>query len=130
MWLLTLRVFLNVATFLRQQCIGVCSMATRWQLALKRTIDVVGASTGLVALSPVIAGVTVLEVAYHGFPPFFRQDRPGLHGKIFKLIKFRSMTNETDANGELLSDAERLTPFGRILRKSSLDTPSTLNQWH
>lgn len=56
-----------------------------------------------------------------GFPFFFTQVRPGLHGKSFRMVKFRTMTDEHDASGALLSDAQRLTPFGRFLRASSLD---------
>lgn len=89
--------------------------------ALKRAIDVVGASTGLAFGGPVLVGIVVLEVLLHGWPPIFTQRRPGLRGKVFTLHKFRTMTNARDAQGQLLPDAERLTRFGRALRASSLD---------
>jgi lipopolysaccharide/colanic/teichoic acid biosynthesis glycosyltransferase len=96
--------------------------------AIKRTLDVVGASAGLVVSSPALLGIVVLEALLHGWPPIFTQERPGLRGKIFTLRKFRTMTNERDASGQLRPDAERLTRFGRLLRASSLDElPELLN---
>lgn len=71
--------------------------------------------------SPVLIGILGLEVLLHGWPPIFTQRRPGLHGKIFTLRKFRSMTNERGPDGELLPDAQRLTAFGQFLRSTSLD---------
>lgn len=91
------------------------------QLAIKRLIDIVGSATGLVALSPLLAGIVALELKYHGWPPFFLQDRPGKGGRIFRMLKFRSMTDARDAQGQLLPDAQRLTRFGEKLRSSSLD---------
>ena len=84
-------------------------------------MDVFGAASGLVVLSPLLAGIAVAELFFHGWPPTFSQKRPGLHGKIFTLLKFRSMTGATAADGTLLPDAERLTAFGQFLRSSSLD---------
>ena len=91
------------------------------QAMLKRTLDVGVAGTLLALLSPVIA-LTALAVAVKlGRPTLFRQSRPGWHGRPFTLAKFRSMTEERDASGALLPDAVRLTPFGRALRRWSLD---------
>ncbi len=89
--------------------------------ALKRLIDVLVAGFGLLALTPVLVVLCVLELIWHGWPPLFVQERPGLHGRVFRMVKFRTMTNERGADGELLPDAERLTPFGRWLRATSLD---------
>lgn len=88
---------------------------------VKRPLDVILSGTALVGLSPVI-GITALLVRQKlGKPILFTQDRPGKNGKIFKLYKFRSMSNAHDENGELLPDSMRLTKFGRILRSTSLD---------
>lgn len=70
---------------------------------------------------PALVGIVGLEVLLHGWPPIFTQARPGLHGKIFTLRKFRTMTDARDEAGRLLPDAERLTRFGKALRASSLD---------
>ena len=87
----------------------------------KRPLDVILSGAALVVLSPVL-GVTALLVKKKlGSPVIFAQERPGKDEKVFKLYKFRSMTDERDENGELLPNAQRLTPFGRWLRKSSLD---------
>lgn len=90
-------------------------------LALKRLIDVLVAGFGLLALTPVLAVLCVLELVWHGWPPLFVQERPGLRGRVFRMVKFRTMTNERGPDGQLLPDAERLTPFGRWLRATSLD---------
>lgn len=82
----------------------------------------------LVALLPVLLFLYFLIKYKLGSPVFFKQDRPGLNGKIFKMVKFRSMTNATDFKGNLLSDKERLTTFGKFLRASSLDElPELIN---
>ncbi len=70
---------------------------------------------------PVLLGVAVLVRLKLGSPVFFRQRRPGRHGVIFEMVKFRTMTDARDATGQLLPDAVRLTPFGRFLRSTSLD---------
>jgi len=70
---------------------------------------------------PILFVVAVLVRLTLGAPVFFRQQRPGLHGKIFELIKFRTMTNQKDNHGNLLPDAQRTTAFGRFLRATSLD---------
>jgi lipopolysaccharide/colanic/teichoic acid biosynthesis glycosyltransferase len=87
----------------------------------KRALDVAAASAGLLALSPVLAAITGAELCFHGWPPIFKQRRPGQHGRIFAIYKFRTMTNERDAEGELLPDQRRLTRFGKWLRATSLD---------
>lgn len=94
----------------------------------KRPLDILCSGLALVVLSPVI-GITALFVrAKLGSPVLFTQDRPGKDEKIFKLYKFRTMTNERDKSGELLPDEIRLTKFGRLLRSTSLDElPSLIN---
>lgn len=87
----------------------------------KRPLDVILSGAALVVLSPVM-GVTALLVRNKlGSPVLFTQDRPGKDEKIFKMYKFRSMTDERDAEGKLLSDDVRLTKFGKLLRSTSLD---------
>ncbi len=76
---------------------------------------------GIVGLSPVLVVLTVVGAVKMKGNPFFTQERPGYHEKIFKLIKFRTMTNEKDENGNLLPDEVRLIPYGRFLRSTSLD---------
>ena len=75
----------------------------------------------LVAGSPLILALAVLVRLRLGSPVLFRQIRPGLHGRPFEMVKFRTMTDARDTTGALLPDADRLTPFGRFLRSSSLD---------
>ncbi len=87
----------------------------------KRLIDFILSLLGIIILSPVLLILTVLGAVKMKGNPFFTQDRPGLHEKIFKLIKFRTMTNEKDENGELLPDEKRLIPYGKFLRSTSLD---------
>ena len=101
-----------------------CSVARRQSGpagVLKRLIDVVAAAFGLVLLSPLIAVVAVAVRSKLGGPVFFRQQRPGLGGRPFMLIKFRTMVDAVGADGSPLPDAERLPPFGRWLRSTSLD---------
>lgn len=98
------------------------------QRALKRVLDVAGAGAGLVAGAPAMVGAAVAIRATMGAPVFFRQQRPGLHGKPFGLYKFRTMTDARGPDGELLPDAERLTPVGQFIRSTSLDElPQLLN---
>lgn len=96
-------------------------MSLRIYTGVKRSLDVVVAATALVALSPVLAGVALLVRTRLGSPVFFRQVRPGMRGKPFELVKFRTMLDAVDREGNPLDDALRLTPFGRFLRSSSLD---------
>ena len=94
---------------------------TVYERYFKRPLDVFCSGLALVVLSPVM-GVTALMVRSKlGSPVLFTQDRPGKDEKIFKLYKFRTMTDERDENGELLPDAVRLTKFGKMLRSTSLD---------
>ncbi len=88
---------------------------------MARALDVVLAAFGLVALSPVMAGVAVLVRIRLGSPVLFRQERAGRHGEPFMLLKFRTMTDARDEQGRPLPDAARLTPFGASLRALSLD---------
>lgn len=88
---------------------------------MKRAIDIVGISLFMPLLLPVLAMVVILIRRDMGSPVLFRQWRPGLHGKPFQMIKFRTMHDEIDANGRPLPDSERLTKLGRFLRSSSLD---------
>lgn len=88
---------------------------------LKRLLDIVIASSALVLLSPVYAFVAYKVRKNLGSPVLFRQVRPGLNGKPFEMIKFRSMKDAVDTQGHSLPDSERLTPFGQMLRSSSLD---------
>jgi lipopolysaccharide/colanic/teichoic acid biosynthesis glycosyltransferase len=88
---------------------------------MKRIIDILGASLGLLLLSPVLAIVAYKIRREMGSPVLFRQTRPGMYGKPFQMIKFRTMRDAIDANGRPLPDAERLTKLGRFLRASSLD---------
>jgi sugar transferase EpsL len=87
----------------------------------KRVLDLLLTIPGLVLLSPVLALIAGLVRIYHGAPVFFRQQRPGYRSKPFRLIKFRSMNDARDAQGNLLPDAQRLTRLGRFLRSTSLD---------
>lgn len=79
------------------------------------------AGLGLIVLSPVLAGVGLLVRHKLGSPVFFRQQRPGLNGEPFEMVKFRTMTDARGPDGELLPDSVRLTPFGQFLRSTSLD---------
>ncbi|WP_180111984.1 sugar transferase [Acinetobacter sp. YH12136] len=88
---------------------------------LKRIIDITIASTALILLSPVYLIVAHKVKKNLGSPVLFRQVRPGLHGKPFEMIKFRTMKDALDAEGNPLPDSERLTPFGKMLRATSLD---------
>lgn len=88
---------------------------------IKRPQDFLCALAGITALSPVLAVTSYFVRRNLGSPVLFTQDRPGKDGKIFKLYKFRTMTDAVDKNGNLLSDEERLTPFGKKLRATSLD---------
>lgn len=88
---------------------------------LKRLLDVIIASTALILLSPLYAYVAYKVKKNLGSPVLFRQVRPGLHGKPFEMIKFRTMKDAIDERGNPLPDSERLTPFGKMLRSSSLD---------
>ena len=94
----------------------------------KRILDSAVAISGLLLFSPLLVLVAVLVRLKLGSPVLFRHQRAGLQGRPFTLYKFCSMTNQRDAVGRLLPDAQRLTPFGRLLRSSSLDELSELIQ--
>ncbi len=88
---------------------------------MKRLFDIAAAACALLVLALPLLVVVWMVRRKLGSPVFFTQVRPGMHGKPFKMVKFRSMTSERGADGELLPDAVRLTPFGRFLRSTSLD---------
>jgi sugar transferase EpsL len=95
---------------------------------IKRIIDITVSATLLIALCPAMLIVAALVRMNFGTPVLFRQSRPGLHGKQFDILKFRTMLDATDANGRQLPDSQRLTRFGKWLRASSLDElPELLN---
>lgn len=88
----------------------------------KRPIDILISGTALLCLSPLLAAVTLwLHFANKGAGAFFLQDRPGKNGRIFKVVKFKTMTDERDSDGNLLPDSRRLTPVGRFVRSTSID---------
>ena len=88
----------------------------------KRAIDIVASGGVLLVLSVPLAAVTVwLHFANKGAGAFFLQERPGKNGKIFKVVKFKTMTDERDKDGNLLPDADRLTRVGRFVRSTSID---------
>lgn len=88
----------------------------------KRGIDIIASAGGLVVVSPILVITTIwLHFANKGAGAFFLQERPGKNSKIFKVVKFKTMTDERDANGELLKDAQRLTKVGRFVRSTSID---------
>lgn len=94
----------------------------------KRFLDIIISLISLIILSPIMLIVAILVRIKLGSPVIFRQERPGKNEKIFKLYKFRSMSDKKDENGKLLPDSERLTKFGKILRSTSLDElPELIN---
>lgn len=94
----------------------------------KRLIDIILSSVALIVLSPVLLILTIVGAVKMKGNPFFTQERPGKNERIFKLIKFRSMTCEKDKDGNLLPDDKRLTRYGCILRSTSLDElPELIN---
>ena len=97
------------------------SISKRLSLAAKRGFDIVAASLGLIVFALPLLFLIWRVRQKLGKPALFRQTRPGMNGKPFAIIKLRTMTDERDAKGNLLPDADRLTPFGSFLRSSSLD---------
>lgn len=98
------------------------------QSLIKRSIDIFGSGIGLIVISPILLIVGLAIKFKLGSPIFFTQDRLGKDGKVFKMIKFRTMSNKTDKFGNLLSDEERMTSFGKILRSTSIDElPELIN---
>lgn len=100
-----------------------------YMYCVKRPIGFLGALFGLILLSPIfITTIILLYFANKGAGVFFTQDRPGKNEKIFKALKFKTMTDERDVNGNLLPDAERITPVGRFVRSTSIDElPQLIN---
>ena len=96
---------------------------------IKRVVDFLAALLLLILLSPLmLAVIIVLHFANKGAGVFFAQDRPGKHERIFKALKFKTMTDERDADGNLLPDGDRLTPVGRFVRSTSIDElPQLIN---
>ena len=93
---------------------------------MKRIIDISISSALLLIFLPLLLLISIINMLFHKGKILFIQDRTGYKGKVFKIIKFKTMNDKVDANGELLSDGERLTVFGRFLRSSSLDELPTL----
>lgn len=92
-----------------------------YKKVIKRLMDILVSGVGIIVLSPILLIVFILVRVKLGSPAIFTQERPGRGEKIFKLYKFRSMTDERDEKGELLPDEVRLTRFGKLLRSTSLD---------
>ena len=94
----------------------------------KKILDFFIASTALLVLSPLLIPITVLLALANNGKPFFFQKRPGKNGRIFNIIKFKTMTDEKDENGDLLPDEKRLTAVGKFVRKTSIDEiPQLIN---
>jgi lipopolysaccharide/colanic/teichoic acid biosynthesis glycosyltransferase len=97
------------------------SARKRRRLAIKRAVDLLGSVVGLVVLSPVIAATAVALLVTQGRPIFFRQARPGLHGELFSIVKFRTMRSPSPHEVWYATDPQRVTRLGRFLRRASLD---------
>lgn len=103
-------------------------MNKKGQYFIKRTFDIVAAMGGLIVFSPIMIVVAIMVKIKLGSPILFTQDRIGKDNKIFKMMKFRTMKDGVDKNGNLLPDSERLTSFGKLLRSTSLDElPELIN---
>lgn len=94
---------------------------TMYKKYIKRLFDVIGSFLLLVILSPVLLVVAISVKFRLGSPVIFKQDRPGFNGNLFSIYKFRTMTNELDKEGNILPNIHRVTPFGKLLRSTSLD---------
>ena len=94
---------------------------TLYTRCIKRVLDILLSGIAILVLSPVLLILMLLELIFHGRPIFYMDKRPGKDGTIFEMYKFRSMLNETERDGKHLTPAERITPFGRFLRRTSLD---------
>lgn len=99
-----------------------------YRIFLKRAIDFLGSLFGLILLSPIFVVIALVLIFLNDGKPFFTQLRPGKNEKLFRVIKFKTMTDKKDSSGNLLPDNVRLTQFGRFLRKTSLDEiPQLIN---
>ena len=99
-----------------------------YKSCIKRFLDIIVALSGLLALSPLFILITIILYFNNKGNPFFIQERPGKNENLFRIIKFKTMNDKTDENGKLLPDAERLTSFGKFVRKASLDEiPQLIN---
>ncbi|PTK56858.1 sugar transferase [Staphylococcus haemolyticus] len=95
---------------------------------LKRLLDISVSSIGLIVSAPITLTTAILISKKLGKPVLFKQTRPGINGKPFEIYKFRTMTDERDENGQLLPNSERMTEFGRLVRKTSIDEiPQLIN---
>ena len=92
-----------------------------YSIVVKRFLDVVLSGVALLLFSPLFLVISILELVFHGFPVFYATKRPGKNGKIIKIYKFRSMTNERGEDGLLLPAEKRVTKFGKTIRKLSID---------
>ncbi len=94
----------------------------------KRLLDVVASAAALLVFSPVMLLIVLLQLFFHKGKVWFRQQRPGYQGRLFYILKFKTMSDTVDENGQLLPDVKRLTPWGSFLRKTSLDElPQLIN---
>ena len=101
---------------------------TFYSVVVKRLLDIILSGTVLLILSPLLFVICILELIFHGSPIIYCTKRPGKDGKIFRMYKFRSMTNERGEDGLLLPEAKRLTRFGYFIRKTSIDElPGLIN---
>jgi lipopolysaccharide/colanic/teichoic acid biosynthesis glycosyltransferase len=112
----------------RQTGVKATRKKTLYRAFGKRLLDLALTVPALILLSPLFALTALFVRLKLGSPIFFQQKRPGLHGRTFAILKFRTMTNALDDEGNLLHDAARLTPFGKMLRRTSLDElPELIN---
>ena len=98
-----------------------CKARGLYEKYFKRPLDIFFSFVIILVLSPILLIIYLATVIFLGFPGLFKQDRPGKNEKVFKLYKFRTMTNARDKKGRLLPDDKRLTKFGKFLRSTSLD---------
>lgn len=105
-----------------------CNITMMYRRFLKRFFDIIGSVVGLILTLPLLAGIGALLVIVNRGSPFFFQPRPGKHGKIFRMVKFKTMNSKRDGAGNLLPDSERMHSVGRFVRATSLDElPQMIN---